>query len=662
MTENGISSLLPTADETQKVRWSQRRNWIVPGVIVAIVLIAAFLRIYQLNKIPPGLFYDEAFNALQARDVVQGTNRPVFFTGNYGEEPLQMYVAAGLFALAGESPWTLRLSCALLGLLLVPAVYFCASVFFPGRRLLALSAALIGAFLYWAVSLSRIGWETNSLPAVLTLSAGAMMVAYSTCTVRWGAAAGFLVGATLYTYLASRVWPLVILLWVGYLLVGHRKELRSRIRSGVVLAVIAILTVAPLAFFFLTNPEAFLGRAGQVMQPDSLATNVVRTAGMFFVVGDTDPRDNLAGRPVLDPVLAVVFLVGLGVTVQRAGKPTYAFLLMWLIVMSLPSAVTEYAPNFRRALGAMPAVTLMCGVGVDWLWGMRARLDRQRLVWAWGGLLGIAIVYSAWSNVHAYFVDWAQQNELYYTFDVGLFQESQILGARPANEQILFSSDYSEHYTVLWALAGRPFSSFDGRRLAVLPDPRSPASYGVVAAPGQFSLLEFYPKARPLVTLYDWDQRPYAQVFHIPAGAVPTIHPQHTLDAQVGDAVRVLGYDLTRQGERIELKVYWNVERTLQENYTVFVHLIGPANPQSESIIWSQDDAQPGHGTFPTSRWREGQTIIDSYILEIPTNAPAGALQVELGMYLLSSGTRLPVSLNGKPESDGRIMLGEIRR
>ena len=629
--------------------------------LVAILMLAAFLRLYRLDLIPPGLHYDEAFDATQARAVLHGLQHPVFFPGNFGEEPMHIYVETLVFALVGESVWAARLSAAVLGFLVVPALYFCARVFFPGRRLLALSAALIGAFLYWAINFSRIGILTSSIPSVLTLSAGTVMVAYSTRNVRWGAAAGFLVGATLYTYLASRVWPLVILLWVGYLLVGHRKELRSRIRSGVVLAVMAILTVAPLVLFFLTNPEAFLGRAGQVMQPDSLVTNVVRTAGMFFVAGDTDPRDNLAGRPVLDPVLAVVFLVGLGVTVRRAGKPTYAFLLLWLIVMSLPSAVTEYAPNFRRALGAMPAVTLMCGVGVDWLWGMGKRLDRQRLVWAWGGLLGIAIVYSAWSNVSDYFLEWAPGSGLYYSFDVGVLEAAQNLAARPEGEQLCISPDYHDHPTVSWGLNGRDFSSFDGRRAAVLPNPALPTTCAIITYEDQtFSLQQFFPDAQHLGTIYDFEHRPYAQIFRIPAGAVATLHPQHPLDAQVGDAVRVLGYDLSRQSDQIEMKIYWRSERMLQEDYTVFVHLIGPANPQSESIVWSQDDAQPGHGTFPTTRWRTGQTIIDRYDLTHGPDVPVGSLQVEFGMYLLSTGERLPVLVDGRRMAQDRLLSGAI--
>jgi hypothetical protein len=157
-----------------EILWRGRRHWLL---LVGILLLAAFLRLYQLDHIPPGFHYDEAFNAIQARDVVSGANRPIFFVDNFGEEPMQMYVEAAVFALAGESPYNARLSNVILGLLLIPALYFCGRSFFPGSRAIPLVAAFIGATIYWAINFSRLGIETGSLPWILTLSAGAL-VAY----------------------------------------------------------------------------------------------------------------------------------------------------------------------------------------------------------------------------------------------------------------------------------------------------------------------------------------------------------------------------------------------------------------------------------------------------------------------------------------------------
>jgi 4-amino-4-deoxy-L-arabinose transferase-like glycosyltransferase len=654
--------------------------------VVAILLIGTFLRVYQLNRTPPGLFYDEAFNAIQSRNVERGTDRPIFFADNNGEEPLQMYVGAALFALIGESAWASRLSCALLGLLLIPALYFAARVFFRGQTLTALVAAFVGATLYWAVSFSRVGEETSALPAVLTLSAGALLATYSTRSLRWALVAGLLLGATLYTYLASRLWPVAVALWVGYLLLVHRQELPARFKTGIVVAAVALLTFAPLGLYFLANPLAFLSRAEQVVRLEQLVPNLVSTLGMFFLVGDPSPRYNLPGRPALDPFLALLFLVGLVVAARRARQPAYALLLIWFVVMTVPSVLTESAPNFRRAIGALPAVALLCGIGANWIWQSSRTLRPQGVplgdiatagrpsgrrwnlnfgFWNLGAslLLLLGLSFSAWSSANAYFNDWAHNTGLFYAFDDGLLQVAQTLAARPGNEQLCLSPDYHDHPTVQWALDTRAYSTFDGRRVAVLPDSALPATCAIITREDQtFSLARFYPGAQRLATIYDLDHKPYAQIFHIPAGAIPNLHPQHPLAARVGDSIRVLGYGLARTGDTLKLKVYWRATGPLQKDYTVFVHLLGPQNPEPGSPVWAQDDTQPGLGTYPTSRWRAGQTIIDRYTLQLPANAPAGRYQIEAGMYLLATGERLPVWVNGQRTPQDRLLLGDITK
>src|SRR5437867_12580712 len=96
-----------------------------------------------------------------------------------------MYVAAAVFALAGESAWALRLSVAMVGLVLIPALYVCARVLFPARPVAAIIAAFIAATLYWTLNLSRIGWPTHSLAVATALSAASLFLAYRTRAFKW---------------------------------------------------------------------------------------------------------------------------------------------------------------------------------------------------------------------------------------------------------------------------------------------------------------------------------------------------------------------------------------------------------------------------------------------------------------------------------------------
>jgi hypothetical protein len=268
---------------------------------------------------------------------------------------------------------------------------------------------------------------------------------------------------------------------------------------------------------------------------------------------------------------------------------------------------------------------------------------------------------SAFLSARDYFDYWARGPGLFYSFDAGLLQVGRFLASRPVGDQLYLSPDYHDHPTVVWAMDGRRFSSFDGRHVSVLPNSALPATCAIITYEDQtFSFRRFFPTAQQLTTLYDPQGRPYAQVFHIPGGTVPKLSPQRKIDARLGDAIRVSGYDMRRVASRLEVKVYWLAEAPMQQDYTVFVHLIGPPNQATGSPIWAQDDTQPGRGSYPTSRWGPGETIIDQYELRMPPNMTRQLYQVEIGMYSLSTGIRLPIWVNGSRTRDDRILLGEV--
>ncbi len=55
---------------------------------------AAVFRLYLLDSLPPGLYYDEAFNGADVRSILSGESLPLFLAGNYGREPLFIYLQA----------------------------------------------------------------------------------------------------------------------------------------------------------------------------------------------------------------------------------------------------------------------------------------------------------------------------------------------------------------------------------------------------------------------------------------------------------------------------------------------------------------------------------------------------------------------------------------
>jgi hypothetical protein len=127
-----------------------------------------------------------------------------------------------------------------------------------------------------------------------------------------------------------------------------------------------------------------------------------------------------------------------------------------------------------------------------------------------------------------------------------------------------------------------------------------------------------------------------------------------------GDAIRFLGYSLpvktAQAGHAFTVDLHWQAERRLDRDYTVFAHLLGPFNPATGGPVWAQHDSYPLDGGHPTTRWLPGQAVVDRRTFDIPPETPAGAYQIEVGLYDAHSGERLAVA----GSQDNRILLAEI--
>ncbi|HEX9075646.1 MAG TPA: hypothetical protein VF932_07685, partial [Anaerolineae bacterium] len=245
---------------------------------------------------------------------------------------------------------------------------------------------------------------------------------------------------------------------------------------------------------------------------------------------------------------------------------------------------------------------------------------------------------------------------------------AQKLRDRPGNETVYFSPVPADNYTMQFGLAGREARSFDGRKALVLPPPGAPASFGIVTREDPRSvarLAKIFPKGAVVSSISDFTGKPYATVFR--AQDAPQITPQKTVRARLGDTVELIGYDMAREDGAIGLTLYWGSIAETREDYTVFVHLIGAANangginPATLSRVWAQDDARPGHDSYPTVLWQAGEVIVDDYRLVIPRDVPRNEYQIEVGMYILKTGARVPMmDALGAPMENDRVLFERI--
>ena len=143
----------------------------------------------------------------------------------------------------------------------------------------------------------------------------------------------------------------------------------------------------------------------------------------------------------------------------------------------------------------------------------------------------------------------------------------------------------------------------------------------------------------------------------------------HRLNVNFGGVMNLLGYDLSipntqypmpntlKPGDSLEVTLYWQSLAEMHRDYAVFVHLL-----DENDLIVAQRNTFPGLGSFPTTLWQPGDAIADRYTLVLPetTYAPSSA-QLEVGLFDLATGERLPVSEpGGKPLGDN-VRFEELR-
>jgi 4-amino-4-deoxy-L-arabinose transferase-like glycosyltransferase len=158
---------------------------------------------------------------------------------------------------------------------------------------------------------------------------------------------------------------------------------------------------------------------------------------------------------------------------------------------------------------------------------------------------------------------------------------------------------------------------------------------------------------RPIRGLWPWS-RPDAELCRVTVAEsdetrsfeVPPM--QHTLEFNLNDEVELLGYDLAAgqeagpaevpAGGTVGCTLYWRALQTMERNYTVFTHLVA-----ADGRTWGQWDNQPQQGQSPTTRWVPGQVIADPYQIPVAADAPAGPVELQVGLYDRNTMIRLPV-------------------
>jgi 4-amino-4-deoxy-L-arabinose transferase-like glycosyltransferase len=651
---------------------SKPRSYLV--LVVIVLLAAAALRMIALRAAPPGPRFDETFDALMARRILNGEH-PIYFPENFGEEALNVYIQAAFFALFGWNDLALRFPSVAFGMIEVAAVYAL------GRRAWNRRAGLLTAALcavsFWAVFFSRLGIRVMALPAIVALAA-LMLFKLHTSRARgktWlaGATAGVLLGLSVHIYTAARTLPLLLIGALAYLALFRRTELRRQMMNWALVIVIATLIAAPLVYYVSTQPQAE-ARVGQVSGPldalrqgdaGPLLSYTLAALGMFAFRGGTEWLYNLPGRPIFDPVTALVFLVGIVVALRRWRASRTAFVLIWLIAGLVPILLSWPPASTSHAILAQPAVYLLAGIGLDAMLSWTARFSglaslsptiyRRAALQATLALVVIALNVTL--TVRDYFGAWNTSDSIRWEHQATVTEMGRYADAHPELHDVAFMGNAVDYHNP-WMKVGNSLTSrrtdvrwFNPAR-ALVWNPFGPMTYFIPFRdpnPVTFNQIvrDRFSAARLVLDVKLADGRPVFTAYEMWPDS--TLHGRGTAGDVIahdfGGRWTLTGYmtqpPQAQPGDDVRVLTYWRVTRADASPLVMFTHLLEPDG----KLVAQEDRLDVAPETL-----HAGDEFMQTHRVTLPGDAQPGIWRIAVGLYSPVTQVRVPVAGSDRVE------------
>ena len=237
--------------------------------------------------------------------------------------------------------------------------------------------ALVGGFTLATtvshITFSRAGLETL-LPSVIAIPLNlADLSNIPKESWRYAILCGMVLGLNFYSYAPAAAFPIAVLAFAAWRFVSLRNtQYASRIQYSVlritlIILIVSLLCITPFLYTLLFTPNQYFShllgttqatRSGNIFL--SLIENTLRVIGGVSIEGQVTGEHNFQGQPLFNPVVSLFFWIGLLISIIGAWRkqPAPQLMIVWAVCTSLPTLLSDHAPNFARWLQALPALHL----------------------------------------------------------------------------------------------------------------------------------------------------------------------------------------------------------------------------------------------------------------------------------------------------------------
>jgi 4-amino-4-deoxy-L-arabinose transferase-like glycosyltransferase len=341
--------------------------------VAGIILLGCVLRFWKLGSLFEGMTFDESYKGLDAIAIRKFGERPVFLDWNGGREALIAYLVAFTENFFDYTSVSIRIINAVAGVVSILLIYLFARMIFNSP--IALLSTFLLAVSKWHIIHSRYGVRAGLYLVFEVATLYFLARGFVTTKKKAGSliAAGVIAGLGVYTYIAYRIFPIVILAFLAEKPV--RENLLAKWKPLLISGIFCIAIVAPMATFYIENKDRMNNRMKrtQIWNQQGkenasaiklIADSTIKTLGLFTYKGDPIARHDVNEEPMLSPFATGFFLLGLFLTLIHPGKPYAKFLLLYFFFTILPGILSVGAPNVPRNFGSLPVAILFTSFGI----------------------------------------------------------------------------------------------------------------------------------------------------------------------------------------------------------------------------------------------------------------------------------------------------------
>ena len=455
-------------------------------ILLFILFLAAFLRLWKLGTIPPHLTSDEAALGYNAYSILKtgkdfwGESLPIVFKSFGDYTPgLYVYLAAPFIGVMGLNEFSVRLPNAIFGVIIVYFVFLLARIIFEKAKYkdfegIALFSGFLAATNPWLIHFSRGAWVPN-LAFCLTLI-GIYFFSKSIEKSKFLIASAFFFGLTLISYQGAKLSTPIVVLLLGLLFFKNlirfdKKVLLGSFGVGIIMSLPILISVYTGYAGRLTVVSAFsyprsevdiekiLGQGGEKVAEITYSAfhseplNWVRViagkwfnhfSGRFlFFEGDwNNPRHSSINMGMFLLADSVLILAGLILFIRSLKNKYFLFLLFWLLLAPVPSILSRDPVHGVRSLHMAIPLIIISSLALQSFFANLSKNSLIRIVF-----LGFVALYflNYIYYLDSYYVHLPKHGAKYWEF--GYREAVQYLEESNLNSrEVIFQQSYAQPF------------------------------------------------------------------------------------------------------------------------------------------------------------------------------------------------------------------------